>query len=88
MQVHPTLEQMRQVLLDAGVGRERITLDCLAPQPEESVPQALLRLADEFECGTIVVGHHSLPWYRELFRKHVGEQLVQHAQGHTIWVVK
>lgn len=87
-EVTPTLEKLRQVLLDAGIAGERVILDWFAPEPEEAVPQAVLKVADECKCETVVVGHHALPWYRELFRRHVGEQLVRHAQGHAILVVK
>lgn len=87
-EAQPTLDRMREMLLDSGIGEGRIELDYYAPTPEETVSTALDRLAADYECDTIVVGHRSLPWFRELFRRHIGEQLVRHPKGRTICVVE
>lgn len=85
---HPVLERMREILLDEGLGEEQLKLDFHSPAPEESIPRALLEQARQHDCDTIVVGYQKLPWYRELFYRHVGSWLVRHAREHAVWVIE
>lgn len=84
----PILERMRAVLLDEGFRDEQLELDLRAGAPEESVPRVVLEQARQHDCDTIVVGYRKLPWYRQLFYRHVGEWLVRHANEQTVCVVE
>jgi K+-sensing histidine kinase KdpD len=48
----------------------------------------ILESAQKLHCGTIVVGRDTFPSYKEMFKKHIGEELVQKGQGFAIWVVE
>lgn len=48
----------------------------------------ILEAANKFQCGTIVVGRDNFPSFQEMYKKHIGEELVQKGQGFAIWVVE
>ena len=54
----------------------------------ENLTDDILGAAKEKECQTIVVGRSSFPWLKEMFHRHVADELVKKATGVTIWVVE
>lgn len=54
----------------------------------ENLTDDILDAARERECRTIVVGRSSFPWLKDLFHRHVADELVKKATGVTIWVVE
>lgn len=84
----PVLERMTEVLRRAGVPSERIEGSWVTAAREDSFSYEILQLARTRGFGTVVVGRSALPWYRELFHPHLGEQLVHKGEGLTVWIVE
>ena len=83
-----TLERLRQRLCDGGVAPDRVDIGTLQGGTDPTLAVALLDLARDQECGTIVVGRNSLPWYRELVHHHPADELVRRSEGVAVWVVE
>jgi nucleotide-binding universal stress UspA family protein len=81
------LEALRAILLEAGLGAEQVSTGARAPMPEDKVADVLLAEARAQGHGTIVVGRRALPWYREMFARHVGDALLEHLEGRALWVI-
>jgi nucleotide-binding universal stress UspA family protein len=58
------------------------------PAGSRDAADAILDLARDRKCGTVVVGRESVSWFRQLFRSDLAEELVRRATGFTIWVVE
>ncbi len=82
------LESMRDRLASQGLPAERVDLGLLSHNPETSLVDDLLELARARECGTIVMGRNSLPWYREKLHHHPADELVRKAGGGSVWVIE
>jgi nucleotide-binding universal stress UspA family protein len=76
-------------LVDHGVAAHEIRADiCPSLQDGEDIVQVILDSAKDWGCGTIVVGRRTLPWFRELFARHIAEELVKKAEDCAVWVVE
>lgn len=84
----PLFERMVEALTDAGVDRDCLESSWFIASREDSLAHEVLQLAREQDYSTVVVGRTALPWYRELFRQHLGERLVKKAEGLSVWVVE
>lgn len=85
-------DSVRQILVDGGVPDEIIEIETFVDRIEilsevDEVASDLLEVARSEDFGTIVIGrtHHSR--WRELFRRHVSDELVRTAGEVTVWVV-
>lgn len=83
-----SLETAVTLLVDHGFAGHQVSTELSSSVHEPDIVQAIWEAARKWECGTIVVGRHTLPWLRELFSRHVGEELVRKAQGFAVWVVE
>lgn len=83
-----TLEALRQRLCDGGVAADRVDIGTIQGGTDATLADTLLDAARDQECGTIVVGRHSLPWYREMLHQHPADELVKRARGVAVWVVE
>lgn len=81
------LNAARAVLERAGVARSRIESRDSSPFDDDAAADALLTLARDADCDTIVVGHRAHGWLQGFGGGHLAEQLVRKAEGGTIWVV-
>ena len=81
------LEVTRSRLVAAGVRTEQISTDYYAPDPESSVAEGLIDAVEERGCSAIVLGRESLPWYRELFRRHVSDEVLGSAEDLVVCIV-
>jgi nucleotide-binding universal stress UspA family protein len=81
------LETARGKLVRAGVARSRVELRESSPFDAGSAVEAVLALADEADCGTIVVGHRAHGWLSGVAGGHLAERLVREAAGRAVWVV-
>jgi K+-sensing histidine kinase KdpD len=75
------------VLLEAGVPEEVIDTQIVARNPNESLDSAILEVAHEKHCGTVVVGYAAFSWFQELLHRHLAEVLLQKAAGIAVWIV-
>jgi nucleotide-binding universal stress UspA family protein len=88
IEARPMLDQVRALLVRAGIHESFIETKSCPSKPLQTVAQAILDEAEELDCGTIVVGRTDLPWYRRILRRHIGDELVGKAGGRSVWVVE
>jgi nucleotide-binding universal stress UspA family protein len=81
------LNAARAALLRAGVAARRIETRQSSPLAAGSAVDALLTLAEEAKCGTMVVSHRAHGWLRGVGGGHLAEHLVRKAAGRAVWVV-
>jgi nucleotide-binding universal stress UspA family protein len=84
----PQLERSRRVLHNAGVPNHEIELEFSDPMQADNAAEMLLEQAAAKRCHTVVVGHTSHSWFREVVGRHLAEELLRRARGVTIWVVQ
>jgi len=84
----PWLDTAQTILRDHGVSQHNISSEFSSSIHKRDVAREVLEAATKWDCGTVVVGRHNLPWGQELFHRHVGEELVQKGQGFSVWVVE
>jgi len=84
----PMLERARATLTGCGVAEEAIEIRCAETICEDRAADMIIREAGVCDCGTVVVGRGSLPWLRDIFHRHIGEELVKHAEGLSVLVVE
>jgi K+-sensing histidine kinase KdpD len=63
------------------------TLFCEPGEPEETA-DTLLRMANECQCRTVVVGRQSVSWFHELFSQDMSEELLRRGKGFCVWAVE
>jgi nucleotide-binding universal stress UspA family protein len=79
-----TLVNAVDLLREAGIKAQAVE----TPAGSRRAADAILDLAEDRKCGTVVVGRQSVSWFRELFRMDLAEELIRRATGFTIWVVE
>jgi hypothetical protein len=84
----PVFENAISILTRAGVPPNSIRHIARQLVNHEDLTDAILKLAEENACQTIVVGRSSFPWFKETFHRHLADELVSKATGVTIWVVE
>ena len=84
----PVLEGARTVLRRAGLTASSIEERYCDPAEGRARGDAILELADERKCHTIVVGSESLSRWRQLLGNDPVEELLRRGKGFTIWVVE
>lgn len=83
-----SLDNARDILLQSGLSPTEISTSFASPIHRPDVAYEVLKVAETWKCGTLVVGQHTRSWIRELRSRHVGEDLVRRGQGFAIWVVE
>lgn len=83
----PIMEAARSVLRQARVPEEVIQ-ERYTTTIHGSVAKEALEVANQLGCGTIVVGRQSFPWYQELTKHHVAEDLLKDAENVAVCVVQ
>jgi nucleotide-binding universal stress UspA family protein len=83
----PILARARDLLFKAGVPKEVVDTQIVAWNPSKSLDSAILEVAHEKHCGTVVVGYAAFSWFRELLQPHLADVLLQKAPGIAIWIV-
>ncbi len=77
-----------EVLRRAGISAHEISLGRPYPTESRDAARTVLNEARSKRCHTIVIGHESHSWFRELVGGHLAEHLLREARGLTIWVVQ
>ena len=83
----PLLESARASLLEHGLPESTIEVRSVPTVPVDQAVNLILREAGAFRCDTIVVGRGSLTWLRELFHRHIGQELASKAEAFTTVIV-
>jgi nucleotide-binding universal stress UspA family protein len=84
----PALDELVRVLREAGIPNRAIDIEFTDPYESGSPDRAIVVFAGEMQCHTIVIGHDSHSWFREMTGGHLTEHLLRHAKGIAIWVVQ
>ncbi len=85
--VRPALDHAQKSLRNGGIPTQEIAFSFSDPREGRDAAGAILEMARDKHCRTIVVAHESHSWFREVFGGHLAEELVRKAKGFTVWVV-
>lgn len=85
---HASLDKALAILLKCGLSSNKVSTSFSSPIHRPDVAHEILKVAQTWKCGTLVVGRHTRSWIREIRSTHVGEDLVRKGQGFAIWVVE
>ena len=85
---HPLFLRAKETLQWNHVPMELVCNEVSPSVHRPDIVRDILEAAKQFKCGTIVVGRDTFPSFQEMYRKHIGEELVQKGQGFAIWVVE
>lgn len=77
-----------QQLHKAGVPRDAIHLAFSHPARDRDAATTVLEHARGKRCHTVVIGHASHSWFRELAGGHLAEHLLRRGKGVAVWVVQ
>lgn len=83
-----SLDKARDILIQGGLSTNEISTSFASPIHRPDMAHEILKEAQTWNCGTLVVGRHARSWIREIRAVHVGEDLVRRGQGFAIWVVE
>lgn len=83
-----TLNELVATMRKGGVSRQAIEIEFSDPNEAAILDRAIPRLAAERGCHTIVIGHESHSWFREMTGGHLAEHLLRHTRATAIWVVQ
>ncbi len=84
----PVIDSLLRIMRKGGVSGRSTDIDFTDPSEADSPDRAILSFAAEKQCHTIVIGHDSHSWFREMSGGHLTEHLFRHARGITLWVVQ
>ncbi len=82
------LRKATTLLAKAGMPSEAIETCVRQSVNHEDLIDDIFAAAKEKKCQTIVVSRSSFSWLKEMFHRHVADELVRKASGVTIWVVE
>jgi hypothetical protein len=60
-----------------GISENTITTHVIVLDHKEDLISEILETASRNQCGTIIVGQSSFPWFNELFASHTGEEFLK-----------
>jgi nucleotide-binding universal stress UspA family protein len=83
-QAQRLLENARLQLRAKGVSENTVTSELVVLDHKEDLIGEILETASRDQCGTIIVGQSSFPWFKELFASHTGEELLIQSEGFAI----
>lgn len=82
------LQRFRETLAERGIDVAALLVQFDEPLNAKSITEHILSTAKKHDYGTAVVGRDSFGGLIHFFKHHVGEELVRHGEGLTIWVVE
>ena len=83
----PMFMRARALLREGGVPEEVVDTKIVAWNPNERLDSAILEVAQEEHCGTVIVGSAAFLRSQELLHAHFSEVLPQKASGIALWIV-
>jgi nucleotide-binding universal stress UspA family protein len=82
-----SLEQALVLLVDHGIASHNVSTAFSTTIHQPDVSSEILKAAQAWGCGTVVIGRHDLPWTKELLYRHVGDEVVQSAKDLAVTIV-
>lgn len=87
-QAQASLDKARAILIQSGVSPYDVSTSFSLPIHRPDVAHEILKVAQAWNCGTVVVGRHARSWITKMRSTDVGEDLIRKAQGFAIWVIE
>jgi nucleotide-binding universal stress UspA family protein len=84
----PIFANAMAILKKANIPEQAIEIQTYAPVPGQDISTAIVDVAHDNACGTIVVGRSSYSWLRERMQSHVADKLGQQDRAQHLWVVE
>ena len=84
----PYWKKQNQFLRNPGLPPSALETEFWASVDRQDLVNDILEASERHGCGTLVVGRHSFYWLREIFHRHVADQLIRKGRGLTVWVVE
>jgi len=84
----PIFANAMAILKKANIPEQAIETQTYTPVPGQDIATAIVDVAHDKACGTIVVGRSSYSWLRELMQSHVADKLGQQDRALHLWVVE
>jgi nucleotide-binding universal stress UspA family protein len=85
---HPVFSNAVAILKRANIPEQAIETQIYTPVPGQDIATAIVDVARDNACGTVVVGRSSYSWLRELIGSHVADKLGQQERAFKLWVVE
>lgn len=83
------MDKAVRLFIDHGFAAQQVSAElCSSLHDRDDIVHVILQTANDWGCGTIVVGRRTLPWLQQLFARHIGEDLVRKAERYAVWVVE
>ena len=86
--VQPLFQHAKETLRWSHVPMEMVTSEATSSIHRPDVVREILETANKLQCGTIVVGRDTFSSFKEKYKKHIGEELVEKGKGFALWVVE
>jgi len=83
-----TLNQLVAIMRKGGISKRAIDIEFSDPNDAAILDRSVPSLAAERGCHTIVIGHESHSWFREMTGGHLAEHLLRHTKATAVWVVQ
>jgi nucleotide-binding universal stress UspA family protein len=84
----PVFVKARAILQEANIPEQAIETQIYIPVPGQDITTAIVDVAHDMGCGTVVVGRSSFSWMHELLQPHVADKLSQAEHAFKLWVVE
>ncbi len=85
-QIKPYIEKAKDKLLEHGVAEDQITVKLVASSGG-NVSEDIRKAADDYDCGTIVLGRRGLTGVKELIMGSVTRKILESFSGMSVWIV-
>lgn len=82
------LNKASAILRNAGVPRRNLQAMFCEPAEGRDAADAILGMARECKCHTVVAGRQSVSWFHELFSQDLAEELLRRGKGFSVWLVE
>lgn len=84
-QIAPFMERAREMLLDAGIAEELITMRIV--EGCRNTAADILKAAEECNCGSVVLGHRGLSGIKAYALGSVSRKVLENAMDLALWMV-
>jgi nucleotide-binding universal stress UspA family protein len=84
----PLLKKAKSIFRKSRLPAKAIDTQFWIDINREGLASDILEAGRLNKCHTVVVGRESFSWLKEIFQRHVADELVRHAHNLTIWVVE
>ncbi len=84
----PRLKKAKSIFRKSRLPAKAVETEFWIDSNREGLMADIMEAGRVKKCNTVVVGRKSFSWLKEIFQRHVADELVRHAHNLTIWVVE